>query len=653
MLPRTVCCYGREDPLPERLNLQAGPLSMVFEPQQGFLRYVRMGNCEVLRGVYVAVRDRNWGTVAPQMNHLSVTQTQDTFLVTFDVTCREREIDFFWKGRLSGDADGTVAYSMDGEARSTFRRNRIGFCVLHPIPECAGRSCRVEKADGTAEQGAFPDAISPHQPFLDMRAISHEVTPGVWAEVRFEGDIFEMEDQRNWTDASYKTYCTPLVLPFPVEVTQGTAVFQSVTLKLPGELPRRTAGTSVQKRDVLIEATDQAAVPLPDVGLGLASHGTPLSGTEIERLRALNLAHLRVDLKLFEPEWMGMLERTAAEAEELGFPLEAALFLSDAAEDELGALSGALDRIRPRAVRWLIYHASENSTTAPWVTLARRFLKRYDPGAVIGAGTNAYFTELNRERPPTDALDFVCYSLNPQVHAFDNASLVETLEAQAWTVASARRFAGGLPIVVTPVTLRPRFNPNATGPEPAPAPGELPSQVDVRQMSLLGAGWTLGSLKYLSQSQVGSVTYYETSGWRGVMETANGSPVPERFRSIPGGVFPLYHVLADYGAFAGGEIVPCRSSAALRADGMVLKQDGRIRILVTNLIPEPQVVRVACPELSGDVLVRVMDETNAEEAMLAPEAFRQAAGERRTAGNGMLSLDLGPCAVAYVDWVRL
>ena len=56
-----------------------------------------------------------------------------------------------------------------------------------------------------------------------MRAISHEVVPGLMAEVRFEGETFEMEDQRNWTDASYKTYCTPLSLPYPVEVKEGTA----------------------------------------------------------------------------------------------------------------------------------------------------------------------------------------------------------------------------------------------------------------------------------------------------------------------------------------------------------------------------------------------------------------------------------------------
>ena len=39
-----------------------------------------------------------------------------------------------------------------------------------------------------------------------------------------------MEDQRNWTDASFKTYCTPLARPFPVPVQAGDRVDQRVAL---------------------------------------------------------------------------------------------------------------------------------------------------------------------------------------------------------------------------------------------------------------------------------------------------------------------------------------------------------------------------------------------------------------------------------------
>ena len=94
---------------------------------------------------------------------------------------------------------------------------------------------------------------------------------------------------------------------------------------------------------------------------------------------------------------------------------------------------------------------------------------------LVGGGTRAYFTELNRATLPLDAMDVVSYTLNPQVHAFDNASMTETLAAQPETVRSARAIVGDRPLVVGPITLRPRFNPNATGPEPKPAPGELPA----------------------------------------------------------------------------------------------------------------------------------------------------------------------------------
>ena len=80
------------------------------------------------------------------------------------------------------------------------------------------------------------------------------------------------------------------------------------------------------------------------------------------------------------------------------------------------------------------------------------------------------------------------------------------------TVETARTFSDGKPIIVSPVTLKMRANPNATGATPETPPGELPPEVDVRQMSLYGAGWTLSSIKYLSESQVESITYHETTG---------------------------------------------------------------------------------------------------------------------------------------------
>ncbi len=367
----------------------------------------------------------------------------------------------------------------------------------------------------------------------------------------------------------------------------------------------------------------------------------------MSRLGALNLSHLRVDLTPSDSEFKILLRRASAQAKALGAQLEIAIHLSDEAENELASLASVLGDVEPPVCTWLVFHTAEKSTSAPWVELARKHLRQYAPGAKFGSGTDAFFTELNRERPPVEVLDLVTYSLNPQVHAFDASSLVETLEAQAATVNSARQFCGQVPVSISPITLKMRFNPNATGPEREPAPGELPPQVDVRQMSLFGAGWTAGSIKYVAESGVYSVTYYQTKGWLGVMEKESGSPLPDRFRSIPGSVCPLYHVFADAGAFAGGEVIPTITSDPLRLDGLALRKGDRTRVLVANLTPEP--LQITLHNLDARVRLRRLDEGNAEEAMRWPERYRAQEDGPAETRDGSLELDLLPFAVVRVD----
>jgi hypothetical protein len=375
----------------------------------------------------------------------------------------------------------------------------------------------------------------------------------------------------------------------------------------------------------------------------MASHGQPLDERERAALRRLNLAHLRVDLCLARSGAHDALLRATEEAHALGVSLEVALHLSDHAVEELSVLRAALEQIAAPVCRWLVFDAGTRCTPVHLVDLARHTLGDYDPTALIGGGTNAYFTNLNRQRPPVQALDLVCYSHNPQVHAFDNASLVETLETQAVIVSCARQFIGALPLAVTPVTLKPRFNPSAFGPGPEPEPGILPPEVDVRQMSLLGAGWTVGSIKYLAESGVYSVTYYETSGWRGVMETAAGSPLPECFQSLPGTVYPLYHVLADVGEYKGAEVLPVSSSDPLRVIGLALRLEGKVLLILANLTPDPQ--KVVVLNVPSDVRVRVLTEHSVEDALRAPVRFRVREGGRVQVDGGTLKGHLLPYAV--------
>jgi hypothetical protein len=224
------------------IPLYTEALECFFETDSGFIRRIRVGNVEVIRVIYGAVRDHNWATILPAITVITLEQERDGFLLRFSARCERGAISFWWDGCMSAKG-GKLSCEFHGESKSDFRRNRIGFCVLHPIRECAGKVACFTTADGRQQEGRFPFDIAPHQPFLDLQTFTWNPGQGVTSTLVFEGDVFEMEDQRNWTDASFKTYYTPLIRSFPVPVHAGDRVDQRVTLTVscesaPKEAPR-------------------------------------------------------------------------------------------------------------------------------------------------------------------------------------------------------------------------------------------------------------------------------------------------------------------------------------------------------------------------------------------------------------------------------
>jgi len=628
------------------IELRAGPLTMRFEPDAAFLRHVRLGDHEVVRAIYAAVRDNNWATIPPIVTLREQAIGKDSFRLAFDVRCVRAPVDYSWSGVITGDASGRIEFTFDGVANSEFQRNRIGICILHPIEECRGKPVTVEHEDGTNEEGAFPRDVSPHQPFFDIGALSYEpANTGSTVRLEMTGDVFEMEDQRNWSDASFKTYCTPQTQPKPHAVKPGDRVRQSVTLTLGGKV-RSILPVNIGRPPQLSIATTPV-VALPPLGLCVASHGRPLNAREVERLKALKLSHLRVDLRLGDPSWPAKLEQAALEAEAIGAGLHLALVLGVNADKHLAGLALHLERLKPRVLLWIILHESENPVSEAAVDRVRPMLQRFAPAVLFAAGTPDFFTEINRSRPAPGALSSVCYSNNPQVHAFDNTTLVENLAGQVFNVETARTFTPR-PVVVSPITLRIRNNTGAANEKPG-ALKELPSDVDPRQLSLFAAGWTLASIAKLAATGfVHSLTYFEATGWRGLMETDAGSPLPAAFPSEPGMVFPLYHVFADIAEFGARQIYATHSTHPLLAEGLTLFDvQGCRRVLAANFTAEPQNLKIKTGTCTAQV--RYLDETTAEEAMRQPEEFRARSGTTQESVSGKIELKLLPFAVARVD----
>ena len=635
--PPRVVQYGKDEPLPERHEVRAGPLTAILEG--GDLRYVRLGADQVVLRLYAAIRDRNWNTIAPRFLEYHLEQGDDSFSLRFVAENVGNDVDFEWTGTITGTADGVITATMDGYARRDFLKNRIGWCVLHPM-ELAGVPATVETPDGSVT-GAFPDLISPHQPFLDMESIAHGTPGGGQITIRFAGDLFETEDQRNWTDASYKTYSTPLRLPYPASMAQGDRVWQRVTVEATGGEAAESSTAPI-----LVEVDPTRSRPLPPIGLGAASHGVPLTGEDADLLRALRPAHLHVTLDLTGPDWRSRLSSAAADAATLGAALEIEAIASSTGAG-LDELAGALATSGADVARVLVFPDDGMTTTETVIDAAIEAFQQQGIVTLLGGGSRAYFTELNRATLPLGAMEVVGYTLNPQVHAFDNASLTESLAAQAETVRSARAIVGDRSLAVGPITLSPRFNPNASGPEPELAPGELPATVDYRQPSLFAAGWLAGSINALANAGADALTYFQTTGWRGLIERRDHPLRVPAFHSWPGMVFPIYHVLADVADFASAEVISVTSSDPLRVQALALRDDERMRVLLANVSDAPISVDL---DLSGvtSASMRRLDTDSAMAAATDPVNYRAAAQPLQVTGSP-LAVELPPFGLVTLD----
>ncbi len=655
MTPKPFLLYGQPQPPADGIALRAGPLTMRLDPASGFVRRIMLGRREVLRGIYAAVRNHNWDTIPGAIREIARAIEPESFRWEFESVHRKDSIHFVWRGVLSGDAAGTIRYTFEGKAHSSFLRNRIGFCVLHPIRECAGAAARQKRVDGRTLECRFPDRIEPQifgqSTFRDLRGVAHEVENGIWAVLDFDGDVFEMEDQRNWTDASFKTYCTPLSIPFPVEIQPGAAVRQSVTLRLTGldggvrASPIEVAGEPSEP--IALTWPEGAGIASPAIGLGAASHGRPLTALEAALLRRLRPSHLRVDVRLSSPGWDKALEQAVADARQLDVRLELALHLP---RDGAGASDGFGRILGPHAPdleRVLALREGESATSPDTLQIVRRILASV--AVPVGAGSDCNFCELNRQQAlgqlGLPEADFIFWSVNPQVHAFDHLSIIETTEAQAATVRSARAFSGGRPLAVSPVTLKQRFNPVATGAPALVLPGQLPPAVDTRQLSLFAAAWTVGSLAALIRERAESVTYYETTGWRGVLESESGSPLPDPFPSKPGSVFPLYHVFA---ALAGSKrVIPLLGSRPDRVAALAASDsEGNDRVLIANLTSSAQTA--ALPQAPPTASARILHSETPAAVLADPDAFQAAGSEDGTTHDRSFGLVLPPYALALV-----
>jgi D-apionolactonase len=580
-----------QSPSPVR-RLTAGRLTA--ELVEGNLRTICYDGHEVLRAISYVVRDKDWGTYSPNIEDLVFSEGDNGFTVIYRAVCRgSGDQNLTYRAAIHCTEAG-VTFDVVAEPETDFLTNRCGFCILHPIVDLAGTPVAVEHTDGEMEQSVLPDLIEPWQPFKDMRAISHQVSPGLIAKCRMEGGVWEMEDQRNWSDASYKTYVRPLALSWPYTVPQGVADRQTITLTIEDQRQHLLVVDNAPRQEAVTISLASCSGVAPKIGLVIALEEIEATLANIERLREVGP---QVLLCHFDPtaghglEAMKGFAKVAA-AYPAEMVLECVVPCRESHEVELERIAELVRAAGLSCSAIAVSPSVDRQSTPPGSTWPEcppleeiyASAQKVFPGIRLGGGMFSYFTELNRKRVPVEKLGFVTHCTCPIVHAADDLSVMQSLEALPFITRSARAFIGDKPYWIGPSTIGMRQNPYGSRTMDNPNNERIAmASWDPRQDSLFAAAWMIGYAARAADANLEVLTVAALAGPFGLL--AEGSAA--------GRVRPAFHAASGLCSLAGKELVGCRSSrpSDIVAIGVIGEQ-GRQTVWVANVTDRKQSVRI-------------------------------------------------------------
>ncbi|UCI25671.1 hypothetical protein [Mesorhizobium sp. B2-8-5] len=577
--PDPVALYGTDEPLPERRLLTAGSLTAILE--DGNLRTISFAGVEVVRAINYLARDSSWGTYKAELSNVSVATEGDSFKVGYDGLCSGPQGRFAYRMTITGDASGELSLEAEGVALTDFPTNRTGFVVLHPA-EAAGGKLSIRHSNGMIEDTIFPSQISPDQPAFDISALTHYPAPGMTCTVAMEGDAFEMEDQRNWTDASFKTYIRPLSKPRPYIIRKDAQDRQCITVSVRADASatQRTTG------GVVTLTLGGPAGRMPSIALFLDPDDLPDATASASLLGPVPEIIVRFDSARGHDA--RMLRKSADLAGALGARLavEAVVETVDPSA-EAAAIAGAirLSKVKPSA---LLVSPRREFKTRPSNHLPTGerpvgelvdALKASGIDCLIGEGTPSLFTEFNRNPPSGDA-DFVFFGNSAIVHAADEQSVMETLTVYSTVMETARLLCPGKSIWLGPCTIGMRHNPYGQSVAANPDLIRIPAaRIDPRQQALFGAAFAVGVATQAAAAAADRLILAAPTGPFGLLNE-DGTPRP------------LQAIHAQLVAAAGTQRYDVSvNHSAVAAVAFQLADE--IRILAANLTPAPIEIALA------------------------------------------------------------
>jgi D-apionolactonase len=645
--------YGTHEPTVSSTKLVAGELSCELEG--GAIRNVQWRGVEVLRGIAYLLRDADWGTAPCVVRAVKVVQAQGSFQVGFDLHMALPEGDLIAQATVAGFSNGLFSFQVEAKAQHSLLTNRCGFVVLHPA-SAAGVPLQIEHTDGAVQETRFPMHISPGQVAFDIRRLRHIPLQGVAVDCVLQAELphdplgkFEMEDQRNWSDASFKTYVASLLDPWPYTLEAGALYKQSVNVHIHDSRSLVMRGSHDSVTDVEVLVGDAVGQRLPRMGLGVPLRLSAITSDERACVVALKPDWLLVEV---DADIAGGYLEQLAQAQQLALQAGAKLQLDvicphhESPEAVAQRVSAACELLglEPDAVRACpapylkSFQPSGDWPKLPPLEAFATAFAQYFPRADIGGGMLTFFTELNRKRQSVDGLDFVGHATNPLVHAADDVSVMQTHQALESVVASVRAIWPDVPYRLGPNMLGMQRNPygNRTAENPSRQRVAMASD-DPRHQASFGAAWLAGYVAAVQDAGLALLSFHHSHG-------ASGPALREDQPDWrPGACVPAWRVQYVLARAAGCAVLrvaglPAQVAGIAWQDGA-----GHTHLLLANLSP-------VAPRLSVRGTWALLDVsrpcTPQELASMVPVPTDSHTVSKDA--NGYTSVELGPYSVVWL-----
>lgn len=508
------------------------------------LRNITYKGAQLIDLLYTAIRPWDWSTLVADSHTEDIKVNGADCIVTISDTfvgALEAQTII----TLTTDNTFSVDYQLKGLAEYSVNRWGICFCLhsgdwMGSTVYSSGNTYTLlqdispQRVIDGVTQGLFPAANEMHFVAPDQRFIKATST----------GKVLEAEDQRNWTDNTYKIYSGSLSEPRPFVTNAGSIWKQSVQFEVGAPSGAATDPAKIVVRE--IEA-------LPSIGLQFNTEPL-LSPDDLDKaLVLLDIDHLRVNEESLTAQKIATISSS-------GLILEAALLSSNsgaALQTEVTKLSQRV----PAGSRILIQREGREIVEATDLP-KNESLSSYIPGS------DAYLVDLHRNKYEFGSS--VSYSMVPTVHSADTETIFKTLYTQRESIEFVQKYLAPQ-VFISPVTFSTRGNPE-TGHSRDQRINFANLDAASRIRTLEGAAWTLGSIFALASAGAFSGSWHELFGESGVIYSQDGAT---KFS-------PTFHALSALGAHHAHQITIATS---LDNSWVAFENQETKRILVASLRP--------------------------------------------------------------------